>query len=225
MRLNKKVVSGDINILKFMFPNYNIRYRVNDINSNTIFCGRYDEIDKVKEKCDRFNYDYIIHSNTKSEIDLDNRLILASVVFSKYNRLVPKYIQDNIREYDDKTFIQNIKIYWLIGKWHIRQEQNITFIELINSLSLSMTKMYSSYFNAIRVQGFHRLNASFSSFLNRAKTQNFNVSSYKYREKLKVYALKYINIIRAIRVSLDTNISNKELILLNQIMLIVKYLH
>ena len=225
MILNKRMVSGDLDTLRFLFPNYKV---VDEVEENPtepcIFTGKLADIDKLKEIYDNKKLDYIVYTRGQSDINLRDRFTLANVVFEKHKRLVPKYLSEILDELDEEVFIKNIKTYWITGKWQDRKVDNEdTFLSFVDTVNKSSMEMYRIYFKVVQNIKPYKLESSFMTFLNRAKDGNNLDINYRYRNKLKLFEDdKLLKSIEGLENSLDYNIDNIELRLLNEIVRIME---
>ena len=225
MILNKRMVSGDLDMLRFLFPNYKV---VDEVEENPtepcIFTGKLADIDKLKEIYDNKKLDYIVYTRGQSDINLRDRFTLANVVFEKHKRLVPKYLSEILDELDEEVFIKNIKTYWITGKWQDRKVDNEdTFLSFVDTVNKSSMEMYRIYFKVVQNIKPYKLESSFMTFLNRAKDGNNLDINYRYRNKLKLFEDdKLLKSIEGLENSLDYNIDNIELRLLNEIVRIME---
>ena len=220
MLVNKRITLSDVNLLRFMFPKYKLvsdKDYSEDLNYPIIYKGDYSLVDKIVERCIENHMDYIIVGNF-SEINLEDRRILANVIFEKWrNGVLPKYLDaiiDNI-DYDD--FLEAAKIKWVSGKWTITKvnDEN-TFLQLVEDLNKSMYTFIKTYFNVLEENKPYKLESSMLTFLQRAKTKSYTGTSFMYRKKLNLYTGKKLeNTLNAINESLEYNIDNPELRLLN----------
>lgn len=225
MIINKKIVTGNFNILKYMFPSYDI---ISDIPEfpevPCIYIGDMSKIDKLVEVYNEKGLDFIIYTRSPSDINLNDRMTLAQIVFEKYNRLVPKYLANIINELDEITFMNNIKYFWITGKWKNKTiEKENTFLNFIEDINKSSLELYRTYFKVIESINPYVLESSFMTFLLRIKENDFKGLSPKYRSKLKTYSNKIDAMLDGIEVSLDYNINNYELKLLNLFINIINY--
>lgn len=226
MILNKRMVSGDLDMLRFLFPNYKI---IDEVEENPtepcIFTGKLADIDKLKEIYDNKKLDYIVFTRGQSDINLKDRFTLANVVFEKHKRLVPKYLSEILDKLDEEVFIKNIKTYWIAGKWQDKSVDNEdTFLSFVDTVNKSSMEMYRTYFKVVQSIKPYKLESSFMTFLNRAKDGNNLDINYRYRNKLKLFENdKLLKSIEGLENSLDYNIDNIELRLLNEIVRIMEF--
>ena len=220
MLVNKRSISGNINILRFMFPNYDI------INENNIpdkpirpaiYNGDNASVDLFIKNYKEANQDYIVMVYS-SDINLDDRRILANIIFEKWrNGTLPKYLDEFIDNIPYDQFIEMVKIKWVSGKWNILKLDNETsFLNLIENLNKSKFDFIENYFNCLETDKPYILESSILTFLNKAKTKSYIGNSFLYRKKLEMYKGKKLdNTLLAIDEALDYNIDNPELRLLN----------
>lgn len=226
MIINKRMVSGDLDMLRFLFPNYEVISEIGDNPTKPcIFTGKLIDIDRLKTLYEANNLDYIVFTKGQSDINLRDRFTLANVVFEKHKRLVPKYLSGILNELDEEVFIRNIKTYWITGKWQDKTVDNEdTFLSFVDTVNKSSMEMYRTYFKVVQSIKPYKLESSFMTFLNRAKDGNNLDINYRYRNKLKLFENdKLIKSIEGLESSLDYNIDNIELRLLNEIVRIMEF--
>ena len=220
MLVNKRVTSGNINLLRFLFPDYDL------INENTIpdnptrpaiYCGSADKLDYFIKIYKESNKDFIINSYM-SDINLDDRRILCNIIFEKWrNGTLPKYLDKIIDDIPYNQFIEMVKVKWVSGKWTILKisDEN-TFLNLVEELNKSKLDFIKTYFLCLEDNKPHILESSFLSFLIKAKTKSYKGNSFLYKKKLELYKGKKLeNTLKAIEEAQDYNIDNPELKLLN----------
>ena len=220
MIISKRMVSGRLDLLRYMFPNYKV---INEPevspNAPCIYIGDISRIDEIKHIYESNKLDYIVYTSGLSDINLNDRITLANIVFEKYKRLVPKYLMNIIEELDEDTFIKCIKIYWVSGKWLVKAvDKENTFLDFIETVNKSSMEMYKSYFNVVKTISPYKLESSIFTFLLRAKNENFSKISFSYKNKLKLFTGRKLQLtLVGIDKSLDYNIDNYELKVLNMI--------
>lgn len=220
MIISKRMVSGRLDLLRYMFPNYKV---INEPevspNAPCIYVGDISRIDEIKHIYESNKLDYIVYTSGLSDINLNDRITLANIVFEKYKRLVPKYLMNIIEELDEDTFIKCIKIYWVSGKWLVKVvDKENTFLDFIETVNKSSMEMYKSYFNVVKTISPYKLESSIFTFLLRAKNENFSKISFSYKNKLKLFTGRKLELtLIGIDKSLDYNIDNYELKVLNMI--------
>ena len=220
MIISKRMVSGRLDLLRYMFPNYKV---INEPevfpNAPCIYIGDISRIDEIKHIYESNRLDYIVYTSGLSDINLNDRITLANIVFEKYKRLVPKYLMNIIEELDEDTFIKCIKIYWVSGKWLVKAvDKENTFLDFIETVNKSSMEMYKSYFNVVKTISPYKLESSIFTFLLRAKNENFSKISFSYKNKLKLFTGRKLELtLIGIDKSLDYNIDNYELKVLNMI--------
>lgn len=220
MIISKRMVSGRLDLLRYMFPNYKV-INEPEVSPNVpcIYIGDISRIDEIKHIYESNKLDYIVYTSGLSDINLNDRITLANIVFEKYKRLVPKYLMNIIEELDEDTFIKCIKIYWVSGKWLVKVvDKENTFLDFIETVNKSSMEMYKSYFNVVRTISPYKLESSIFTFLLRAKNENFSKISFSYKNKLKLFTGRKLELtLIGIDKSLDYNIDNYELKVLNMI--------
>lgn len=220
MIISKRMVSGRLDLLRYMFPNYKV---INEPevspNAPCIYVGDISRIDEIKHIYESNKLDYIVYTSGLSDINLNDRITLANIVFEKYKRLVPKYLMNIIEELDEDTFIKCIKIYWVSGKWLVKAvDKENTFLDFIETVNKSSMEMYKSYFNVVKTISPYKLESSIFTFLLRAKNENFSKISFSYKNKLKLFTGRKLELtLVGIDKSLEYNIDNYELKVLNMI--------
>ena len=220
MIISKRMVSGRLDLLRYMFPNYKVIDEPEvSPNAPCIYIGDISRIDEIKHIYESNKLDYIVYTSGLSDINLNDRITLANIVFEKYKRLVPKYLMNIIEELDEDTFIKCIKIYWVSGKWLVKVvDKENTFLDFIETVNKSSMEMYKSYFNVVRTISPYKLESSIFTFLLRAKNENFSKISFSYKNKLKLFTGRKLELtLIGIDKSLDYNIDNYELKVLNMI--------
>ena len=224
MRINKKLVTGNLNILRFLYPSYKLQYNIDTNPScSCIYIGDISDIDKLKLIYESKNLDFIVYTKNFSEININDRFTLASIVFDKYNRHVPAYLNKIIGELDEDVFINCIKYYWITGKWLVKEiDKEDTFLDFIDSINKSTMQTYQSYFRVTKYLDIYKLESSFFTFLLRAKEKDMKDMSYFYKNKLKSFdGDKLDRALLGLKESLDYNIDNNKLRLLNTIVCIM----
>lgn len=220
MLVNKRVTSGDFNILRFLFPNFDIITETNipdNPKSPAIYLGNPADIEHFTDRYSKAGQDYIVMSRT-SEIDLNDRRILANIIFEKYrNATLPKYLDEFIDEIPQDEFIEAVKIKWVTGRWVITEFKNeVNFLNLVESLNKSKYEFIKIYFDSLKANKPYILESSMLTFLIKAKNKTYKGSSFLYRKKLTLYTGKKLdNTLNAIENALEYNIDNPELRLLN----------
>jgi hypothetical protein len=118
--VNHSVKTTDIGLLQFLYPDFIILDKpVLYSDKPIIFTGETKYINQIKN----LGVPYISLS-ALAEYDLTDRLTLLKVVFSKYNRPVPKYLLEFYEDLDDFTFRDLVEYYWITGKWTLKEYNN-----------------------------------------------------------------------------------------------------
>ncbi|MBO7614966.1 MAG: hypothetical protein J6T15_04660 [Bacilli bacterium] len=232
MIIIRKEVKCDVNILKFMYPTFEIID--NDIplfpERPAIYIGSTQNRDLFIKTYEKADIDYIVVSNTSS-IDLTDRRQLVQVSFEKWNRFVPQYLvgcgrekkrgkgidYGFIDELDYEDFLWVFKHHWVTGKWVIKKlpDEN-TFLELIELINQSKIDFIKRFFEVVNDTRPYRIESSLMTFLLRAKYKNYKgLTSPKYKFTIKKFEGKPVDkSLNALYNSLDTSIDNYTLRLL-----------
>lgn len=220
MLVNKRLTAGNVNTLRFMFPRYEL---INETNipdkpiKPAIYCGDKELIDTFVKKYRDNSIDFIVKA-FYSDIDLDNRRVLANIIFEKWrNATMPKYLEEIIDNIPQDQFDEMVKIKWVSGKWKINKiEDENNFLTMIEELNKSKFEFIKSYFRCLDNNKPYILESSVLTFLLKAKAKNYVGNSFQYKKKLEMYkGDKLDNTLKAIDNALEFNIDNPELRLLN----------
>ena len=220
MLVNKRITVGNANILKFFFPNYSLVNETNipdDPKKPAIYNGTVESADRFINSYRNAGQDYIV-VGIYSDIDLTDRRILANVAFEKWRKgYFPKYLDLIVDNLDYNIFLEEIKLKWVTGKWTIKEVQDEnSFLDLVDSLNKSKLDFMKTYFGVIDSNSSYVIESSVLTFLNRAKTCSYTGTSFNYKKKLDLYKGKKLdNALNAINDSLEYNIDNYDLKLLN----------
>lgn len=223
MIIKDRIVKSDINFLRFLYPTYKVvsdNIGEDELNTNIIYNGDFSRVDDIVSICDSKNLEYIIKSSF-SEIDLNDRRILANIIFEKWrNGVLPKYLEEIIDYIDKDDFIEAVKIKWVTGKWLIYKiEDETSFLELLDTLNKSKYGAIKVYFDILKKSKSYKIESSLLTFMTKARQEDYKGTLFNYQKKLKTYkGDKLKNTLNAIYDSLDYNIDNKELRLLNLFM-------
>lgn len=223
MLVNKRCTSGNINLLRFMFPKYELINEENIPEKPTrpaIFYGDYSKSDDFIHKYQEAHIDFIVMVY-KSDINLDDRRVLANIIFEKWrNATMPKYLNEIIDEIPPEDFLEMVKIKWVSGKWMIKEiaDEN-NFLTMIEELNKSKFEFIKAYFRCLEENKPYVLESSVLTFLQKAKTKSYQGNSFQYRKKLEMYKGNKLNkTLSAIDSALEFNIDNPELRLMNILM-------
>lgn len=216
-----RIVSGDLDLLRFLYPDYEvIRDEVPMFPSrNAIYAGDAIGQDDFINTYRKRGLKFIIYNRHQPEINLNNRFTLLSIVFKKYNRYVPKYVYNMMNTLDDDTFIELCKYYWILGEWLLKEvDYEKTFLDFVATLNMSTRDVVTSYLNLVSSMGTYRIESSLLTFLIRCRDRDYKGRSIIYNRMLnnfKTYKLEQSK--RGIKESFKYNIDNTELRLLNMI--------
>lgn len=223
MLVNKRLTAGSVNLLRFMFPRYDI---INETNipekpiRPAIYYGNKEYIDLFVKRYRDNNVDFIVKA-FYSDINLDDRRVLANIIFEKWrNATMPKYLEEIIDNIPQDQFNEMVKIKWVSGKWKINKiEDENNFLTMIEELNKSKFEFIKSYFRCLENNKPYVLESSILTFLLKAKSKNYSGDSFQYKKKLEMYkGDKLDNTLKAIDNALEFNIDNPELRLLNILM-------
>lgn len=215
--INKKV-SGNLELIRFFYPSFIVIDSVDKINENVkkiIYIGDISKEEELQEKCFSNNIKFIIVTKAFSEINLNNRLILANIVFSKYNRLVPKYLLDILDSLDEHVFLECIKEYWLTGKWKVKKLDNeVGFLDLIENINKSSVDLYKAYFS-LNINKSTILSSLITFFMRIKQNDYRDISKYYYRKLKSFNESRLYKVSKGIERAIEFNIDNYELKILN----------
>lgn len=213
--VNHSVIIKDIGFLQFLYPDFIILDKpVLFSEKPIIFTGETKYVNKIKA----LGVDYIFVSLT-GEIDLTDRLTLLKVVFSKYNKAVPKYIQEFYKDLDDNQFMELIEEYWITGKWRLKEFDNTgAFLEFLYSFKTDTYKIAKSYLELLHKTGAEYLEMSLLTFLNRVVNPGSRLSKW-YMKTINDYKMSKYNLIEpALYKYMQSPIYNSELRIFNLVL-------
>ena len=213
--INHSVKIKDVEFLQFLYPNYKIINRpILFADSPVIYVGETRNINKVKA----LGVDYIIVTEL-AEYDLTDRLVLLDVVFSKWHRKVPKYLLEFYEDLDDETFMEQVKIMWVTGKWHLKEyDKSGIFLELLMSFKTDTYQITKTYISMLDRISSEYMELSLLTFLNRVTTQRGKVSKW-YQKVLDDYKRSKASLIKpALTRYMNSKIKNTELRVFNLIL-------
>ena len=128
--INHSVKIRNLELLLFFYPSFIILNEpVLFSDRPIIFTGDSKYINQIKS----LGVDYIFITEL-AEYNLNDRMTLLEFVFSKYKKKVPKYLLQFYEDLDEKTFINQIKYFWITGKWKLKEyNKSGIFLELLQS--------------------------------------------------------------------------------------------
>jgi len=220
MIVNKRLTAGNVNKLRFMFPRYQLINETNIPEKPTkpaIYYGSNDLADTFINIYRANNIDFIVKA-FYSDINLDDRRVIANIIFEKWrNATMPKYLEEIIDNIPQDQFDEMVKIKWVSGKWKINKiEDENNFLTMIDELNKSKFEFIKSYFRCLENNKPYILESSILTFLLKAKSKSYTGNSFNYKKKLEMYkGVKLDNTLEAIDNALEFNIDNPELRLLN----------
>lgn len=213
--VNHSVKVSDLGLLQFMYPNYIILDKpVLFTNKPIIFTGDNKYLNSIKA----LGVNYILVSEL-AEYDLTDRLTLLEVVFSKYNRPVPKYLLSFYEDLDEYEFLDLVKYMWISGKWMLKSYDNTgAFLEFLYSFKTDTYNITKTYLQLLNKTGAEYIEMSILTFLNRVVTPSNRLSKW-YQQTIKDYQRsKYDLIEPALYKFMDSPIYNTELRVFNLIL-------
>ncbi len=213
--VNHSVKVTDLGLLQFMYPNYVILDKpVLFSDKPIIFIGETKYVNQIKN----LNVDYILVS-ALAEFDLTDRLTLLKIIFSKYNRPVPKYLLEFYEDLDDNTFRELVEYYWITGKWLMKEYNSSgAFLEFLQSFKTDTVTILKTYLTLLNKTGSDYIRVSLFTFLNRVLTPNGKLSKW-YKQVIDNYKMSKIQLIKpAIYNYIDSPIKNEDLRILNLIL-------
>ena len=219
-----RMVSGDLNLLMFLYPDYEVIKEIPLFPSRpAIYVGNYDDLDLFIQTYRDNNLNFIVHNKYQCDIDLDNRFMLLSIIFKKYNRYVPKYVYEMMNILDQDSFIDLCKIFWITGSWNLKElDYENSFLDFVYSLNSSKREMIETYFKVIKDTKTFRIESSLLTFFIRARDKTYKGKSLVYNRMINTYNKNKLDRAnRGLRKGLTYHIDNYELKLLNNIMCII----
>lgn len=213
--INHSVKINDIGLLQFLYPDFIIIDKLPIFTSRPIiFIGETKYISKIKE----LGVNYIIVSSL-GEFDLNDRLTLLDITFSKYNKKIPKYLLEFYKDLDDTTFIECFKQHWITGKWNIKEfDSHGIFLDFLCSFRTDTFKMMRTYLELIDKVGAEYIEMSLLTFLTKVVHTPKNASKWYLKIINEYKHSKYELIEPAIEKYMNTKVYNTELRLFNFIM-------
>lgn len=213
--INHSVKIRDIEFLQFLYPDYIITDKLPMFSDNNIiWTGESKYINKLKD----LGINYIVVSSV-GEIDLNDRLTLLDVVFSKWKRKIPKYLLEFYQDLDDSTFREQIEYMWITGKWRMKEYDNTgAFLEFLRSFNTDTVTISKTYLQLLNKVGAEYIEMSLLTFLNRVVIPTNNISWW-YKKVIEEFKrAKYNSIKPAITNYMKSPIYNTELRVFNFIL-------
>ena len=240
MELKRREVKCSPELIKFMFPEYEV---INDDNipifpiRPAIYVGSLNMREVFLKKYEATDLDFIVVS-PNTGIDLTDRRQLVQVGFEKWKRTVPQYLAGSGKELkygrgydmgiidklDQDEFMFYFKYHWVTGKWLKKKatDEN-TFLELITSINSSKVDFMRRFFEVVNDTRPYRIESSIMTFLLRAKYKNYKgISSSTYKSKVKSFEGKRVEeALESLNKTMDNGIENYTLRLLVLLMNII----
>lgn len=213
--VNHSVICNDLNLLQFFYPNFII------VSEPILFSDKpiiYTGDTKYFNQIKSLGVDYI-SVTTLGEYDLTKREILLDMIFSKYNRPIPKYLQAFYKDLDDNTFIDLCKQMWISGKWNLKEYDNTgVFLEFLKSFKTDTYNITKTYLQLLDKVGAEYIEMSLLTFLNRVVDNSVQVSKW-YKKVIDDYKNSKYDLIKpAIYNYCESSIYRTNLRLLNLIL-------
>ena len=224
MNIEGRLVAGDLNLIRFLYPNYEVIQEIPLFPSRpAIYTGPLQDMDAFVSKYRELGLKFIVHTPFQSDINVDNRFTLLSIIFKKYNRYVPRYVYMMMNTLDYDTFIFLCKYFWLTGEWELKElNYEKSFLDFIGSLNSSKRDLIYTFFNVLKDTKSYRLESSLLTFFIRARDRDYKGRSIIYNRTLNSFRdNKLIKARSGIQESLKYNIDNHDLRILNMVMNIV----
>lgn len=242
MELIRREVKCDLDLLKFMYPTYEV---INDDTIPTfpdrpaIFIGTVNGKDKFLKVYNQTDLNYIVLSQFAT-IDLTDRRLLVQVSFEKWHRFVPKYLVGSgtdkkkgkgkdmgfIDQMEYEDFIWAFKHHWVTGKWVVKSlpDEN-TFLELITEFNQPKIDIFKRFFEVVNDTRPYRIESSIMTFLLRVKYGNYRgLTSKRYKAAIKMFSGKsFDRSLEALNEALNCNIDNYTLRLLYLLTTMIDY--
>ena len=219
-----RTVTGDLDLLRFLYPNFEVVHEIPLFPSRpAIYVGLLNDMDAFVQTYRDNNLDFIVYNSFQSDISLDNRFMLLSIVFKKYNRYIPKYVYEMMNSLDQESFIEYCKIYWVTGSWSLKElDYENSFLDFVYSLNSSKREMIETYFRVVKDTKTFRIESSLLTFFVRARDKTYKGKSLVYNRMINTYNKNKLDRAnRGLRKGLTYHIDNYELKLLNNIMCII----
>lgn len=213
--VNHSVRINDLGLLQFMYPNYIIANKpLLCSDKPIIFTGETKYINQIKNL--GINYIFVSYLG---EIDMTSRDVLLDIAFSKYNKKVPKYIQEFKNDLDDNLFMELIKYLWVTGKWSLKEYDNTgAFIEFLKSFKTDTYNISKTYLSLLDKTSAEYIETSLLTFLQKVVTPGAKTSKW-YKQIIDEYRNSKKDLIEpALNTYIDTKVSNSELRIFNLIL-------
>jgi hypothetical protein len=211
---------NDIGLLQFMFPDFMVTDKpLLFTDRPIIFTGETKYINQIKE----LGVPFII-VNKLAEINLTDRLTLLEVIFSKYNKTPPKYLvasEDGKPLYErieEPDFIDAVKMYWVTGKWNIKELDDIgKFVLLIDSFKTNTLEVTRTYLNMLQEVSSEYVETCLLSFISKLVNPGGSMSNW-YKRRIKEFSAAKIQLLpQAMNNYINSPVENNELKIFNLI--------
>ena len=212
--VNHSVECNDLNLLQFFYPNYVVLYKpVLFSDKNIIFTGSIEYTNQMNS----LGVD-IIYVNNTCDYNLNDRKVLLEMVFSKWNKEIPKYL-DFYNDIDYDLFINLCKQCWITGKWYLKsRDKSGVFVDFLKCFKTSTYNITKTYLELLNKTGPEYIEVSLLTFLNRVVNNNENVNKW-YLKVIDSYRNSKMMLIEdAVNNYCDSSIYRTDLRLLNLIL-------
>ena len=194
--INKIVKLEDPSILAVLYPDYEWKSEVTwlDSDKKVIYNGQ------VKPRLSKF-----LQENTKSFIsvvgtpdeDYTNREKLVNWVYTRKNKVMPKYVKDQLDVLDVEELNYCIKIFNTVGVWPYSQtSEEVTIYNLYKETVGSVKDLLKVYYQLLQIYPHPVIEASFYTFLQRSLDIENQEVSPGYKKLLKSFYSKSSNKIK-----------------------------
>lgn len=205
--MNKVVKTPSAQLVSFYFPKLYVTDQFLPING-VLYTGPSQQIVHFRKS----GYKYIA-INGFPEYDLTDRKKHLEFVYSKWDRVPPKYLLDICNLYDEATFIRYCKEFWLTHVWPEKlEEEELTIFNLYQDFNRGSSQLNKTLFSLLDTKNPLYIESSLLTFLERVKyieDQTVGTGYRKVMEKFRENSLR--NIQPAILKYVKSNIENKEL--------------
>ena len=212
---------NDIGLLQFMFPDFIVTDKpLLFTDRPIIFTGETKYINQIKE----LGVPFII-ANKLAEINLTDRLTLLEVIFSKYNKTPPKYLvlsndgnKPLYERIEEPDFIEAVKMYWVTGKWPIKELDDMgKFILLIDSFKTNTLEITRTYLKMLEEVNSEYVETCLLKFISKLVNPGGSMSNW-YKRRIKEFSAAKLQLLPAAMENyLYTSVENNELKVFNLI--------
>lgn len=213
--VNHSVICKDLGLLQFLYPNFKIIDKpILFSESPIIFTGDTKYFNQIKS----LGVDYISVTSL-GEYNLNKREVLLDVVFSKWNRKIPKYLLEFYEDLDDDVFRELCEQFWITGKWNLKEfNNNGVFLDFLKSFKTDTYTMAKTYLQLLDKVGAEYIEMSLLTFLNKVVNTSGKVSNW-YKSIIEDYRKSKSQLIKpAVQNYCESSIYRTDLRLFNLIL-------